>query len=265
VFYPEGKCIGHHHQWKNSLENSCNKITRKVVEALSIPVLLLRLCIAFITLLILTRLMGRKEISQMTFFNFVSAISIGTIGASLAIDPSISFANGVIALVGWTLITIILGFIDIKSKKANRTIVGVPTILVRKGEIMEDALRKARLDIGSLNALLRKKDVFTVSDVDYAIFETDGSLSVMKKQHKQTLTKGDINNLQSTSDIYPLPMAVVTDGEVNRENLLKLNLNQQWLTQQLHSAGIHSITDVFYAEVQTDGNLYIDKRNDVLH
>ncbi|MGV3466072.1 MAG: YetF domain-containing protein [Heyndrickxia sp.] len=232
---------------------------------MSIPVLLLRLCIAFIILLILTRIMGRKEISQMTFFNFVSAISIGTIGASLAIDPSITFVNGVIALVGWTLITIIMGIIGINSKKANDAIVGDPMILIRKGEIMEDALRKARLDIGSLNALLRKKDVFAVSDVDYAIFETDGSLSVMKKQQKQTLTKGDISIPQSNTDINPITMAVVTDGEVNNENLKKLNLNEQWLTQQLNSAGIHSVSDVFYAEVQKDGSLYFDKRKDVLH
>lgn len=240
-------------------------IKGKVVQTLSIAVLLLRLGIAFLTMLVLTRIMGRKEISQMTFFNFVSAISIGTIGASLAIDPSISFLNGFIALVGWSLVTVVLGIVDIKSQKVHYAIAGEPTILVRKGQIMEDALRKARLDVNSLNALLRKKDVFTVTDVDYAIFETDGSLSVMKKQPKQTLIKSDMNIPPSTKEVYPITLAVVSDGKVNNENLNKLNLNEQWLDQQLNSAGIFSVSDVFYAEVQKDGSLYIDKRNDVLH
>src|SRR4051794_34405375 len=122
--------------------------------------LVLRLAIAFITLLTLTRLIGRKEISQMTFFNFVSAISIGTLGASLAIDPSISITNGLIALVAWSAFTIFMGILDIKSQKFRVAVEGEPRILVKKGKIMEDELRKVRLDIDTLNALLRKKNVF---------------------------------------------------------------------------------------------------------
>ncbi len=131
---------------------------------MAIPELVLRLVIAFITLIVLTRLMGRKEISQMTFFNFVSAISIGTLGASLAIDSSISITNGLIALVAWSVFTIFVGLLDIKSQKFRVVIEGEPRILVKKGQIMEDELRKVRLDIDALYALLRKKNVFSVSD-----------------------------------------------------------------------------------------------------
>lgn len=231
---------------------------------MSVPELFLRLALSFITLLVLTRIMGRKEISQMTFFNFVSAISIGTIGASLAIDPDFSITYGLIALISWSAFTIFLGFLDIKSKKARFAIVGRPVILVRKGEIMENALRKARLDIGSLKALLRKKNVFSLSEVDYAIFETDGSLSVMKKETKQSVTKEDIlSNRQSS--IYPFPLVVISDGKINNENLKSLNLNHSWLKSQIQSAGINSIHDVFYAEVQKDGSLYIDSTNDLIH
>src|SRR5699024_2659030 len=105
--------------------------------------LLLRLAIAFMTLLVLARLMGRKEISQMTFFNFISAISIGTIGASLAIDATLAIRNGIIALVAWRIFTIVLGFLDIKSIQARKVINGEPLIVVREGKIMEGALRKA--------------------------------------------------------------------------------------------------------------------------
>ncbi|MFK2825338.1 DUF421 domain-containing protein [Bacillus sp. B190/17] len=201
----------------------------------------------------------------MTFFNFVSAISIGTIGASLAIENSLSIRNGLIALVGWSAFTIFLGFLDIKSKSACYAIVGQPIILIRKGQIMEDVLRKVRLDTDSLNTLLRKKNVFSISDVDYAIFETDGTLSVMKKESKQPVMKSDMNIQPYNDDVFPISMAVISDGKIDEENLRKLNLDKKWLDQQLQSAGVNSVSDIFYAEVQKDGTLYIDNKSDLLH
>ena len=227
--------------------------------------LIFRLVIAFATLIILTRLIGRKEISQMTFFNFVSAISIGTLGASLAIDSTISITNGLLALVAWSVFTIFMSYLDIKSPKFRVAVEGEPIILIKKGQIMEDELRKVRLDIDALNSLLRKKNVFSVTDVDYAIFETDGSLSIMKKEAKQTLTKSDIHIDQTNVSIFPIPTSVISDGEIKQDNLKMLNLDRQWLEQQLKLSGVDSISDVFYAEVQKDGTLYIDCRNDVLH
>jgi len=227
--------------------------------------LLLRLVLAFGTLLALTRIMGRKELSQMTFFNFVSAIAIGNIGVSLAIDSSISVLNGLIALVGWTLITILLGYIDIKSKKFSEVIEGQPRILIKKGQIMEDEMRKVRLDIDALNALLRQKNVFAMSDVDYAIFETDGNLSVMKKEPNQPVLKSDLGIKNPAPNIYPISTEVINDGRIIMSNLEKLGLNTEWLEQQLRLSGIELISDVFYAEVQKDGKLYIDSKNDMSH
>lgn len=227
--------------------------------------LLLRIVLAFVTLLALTRLMGRKELSQMTFFNFVSGIAIGNIGSSLAINSSLSIRNGLIALVGWSAITIVLGFIDIKSKKVLEIIEGQPSILIKKGQIMEDELRKVRLDVDALNALLREKNVFSVSEVDYAIFEKNGKLSVMKKEPQQSLTKSDMGIQQTKPNIYPISTEVINDGRIITSNLEKLNLNTQWLEQQLQLSGINSISNVFYAEVQKDGTLYIDNKNDRLH
>jgi uncharacterized membrane protein YcaP (DUF421 family) len=232
---------------------------------MSIIELISRIVIAFTTLLVLTRIMGRKEISQMTFFNFVSGIAIGTIGASLVINSTVTIRNGLIALIGWSLFTIALGFIDIKSKKMRTVIEGQPRILIKNGKIMEDELRKVRLDVNALNALLRQKNVFSVLDVDYAIFETDGKLSVMKKEAQKPLTKADMN-IQSTKPVYfPIATEVINDGRVISTNLQKLNLNQEWLEQQLQQSGIESISDVFFAEVQKDGSLYIDTKNDLIH
>nr|WP_309247206.1 YetF domain-containing protein [Priestia aryabhattai] len=119
--------------------------------------LIIRVAISFFVLLILTRIMGRKEISQMTFFNFVSAVTIGTLGGALVTDKTLSIRNGLIALIAWSIFTIIIGIMTIKSKKIRQLIDGEPVIVIKKGKIMEDSLQKVRLDMDSLRASLREK------------------------------------------------------------------------------------------------------------
>jgi uncharacterized membrane protein YcaP (DUF421 family) len=223
--------------------------------------LLIRVVIAFAALLLLARIAGRKEISQMTFFNFISAITLGTIGGSIVTSADFSIRNGLLALAGWLALTLVFGYIDIKSKKARKFIEGEPIIVIKQGKIMEGALRKCRLDIDALMILLRENKAFSVKEVDYAIFETDGKLSVLKKQAQQPLTKKDMN-IAPTLEMYPSATAVISDGKVNVTNLNRLNLQKNWLEQQLTQNGIQSVSDVFYAEIQKDGSLYIDTRND---
>ncbi|RLQ93694.1 YetF domain-containing protein [Falsibacillus albus] len=219
--------------------------------------LVLRLALSFICLLLLTRLMGRKEISQMTFFNFVSAIALGTLGASLAIESSLKISTGVIALIGWSLFTILMGYIDLKSKTMRNLINGDPIIIIQKGKVIDKELKKTRLDHNALKVLLRKKDVFQFSEVDYAIFETDGTLSVLKKDAAQPVTKAESGYYPK--NVIPMATAVISNGEILNENLSELNLNEPWLLQELANKGINSIEKVFYAEVQKNGSLYVDK------
>ncbi|MEN2767378.1 DUF421 domain-containing protein [Ornithinibacillus xuwenensis] len=232
---------------------------------MEISELLLRIALSFIALFILTRIMGRKEISQMTFFNFVSAISIGTIAASLVTTANFSILYGIISLVGWTIFTLLMGYIDIKSKKARKITTGEPMIVIKNGKIIEDAMKKVRLDMDSLNSLLRTNNAFSLTEVEYAIFETSGKLSVKKKENKQALTKEDINLLTYSDKIIPLSTEVITDGTINQKNLSKLGFDRKWIDDQLKQAGIQSISDVFYAEVKSDGTLFVDKRQDFTH
>lgn len=227
--------------------------------------LLLRIAVGFIVLFSMARWTGRKEISQMTFFNLVSAIAFGSIAAALVVNPSVSIPNGIIALLGWAAFTVFTDFIHIKSKKARKLLMGDPIIVIKKGKIMEDAMRQTRLDTDSLQALLRQQSIFSLSDVEYAIFETDGKLSVMKKENKQAVTKSDINIALSQGNFVPLSTELVADGKMNLKNLAKMNRDQTWLQEQLQLAGVKSVDDVFFAEVQPDGKVFIDKRTDQLH
>ena len=209
--------------------------------------------------------MERKEISEMTFFNFASAISIGSIAGNLSFNHRLSILNGIIALIVWSLLTLISGRVVIKSKRARRVMNGEPLIIIKNGKMMEKSLRKVNLDTDTLTALLRQKDIFSITEVEYAIFEMTGKLSVMKKDNKQPVTREDMKVVNPQQKLSPIITGVVSDGVINESNLEKLNLDTDWLNEQLLQAGISTISDVFYAEVQPDYTLYIDCKNDHLH
>ncbi|WP_264738209.1 YetF domain-containing protein [Cytobacillus firmus] len=222
---------------------------------------ILRVTIAFLVLFLLARLMGRKEIGQMTFFNWATAIGIGSIAGNLAVNGSSPIKDGVIALIVWTLFTIMLDIIDLKSKQGRTVTTGEPLIVIKDGRIMEASLKISRVDLDELQALLRQKDIFSFKDVDYAILETNGELSVLKKEGQQPVTKTDLSIRSTKKDLFPLPTEVIADGKINSVNLSKLQLDGNWLDMELQKANIQSIEDVFFAQVQQDGTLYIDTKN----
>ncbi|MEK3853950.1 DUF421 domain-containing protein [Cytobacillus sp. FSL H8-0458] len=222
---------------------------------------ILRVTISFLVLFLLARLMGRKEIGQMTFFNWASAIGIGSIGGNLAVNESTRIKDGVIALVFWTLFTIAMDMLDLKSKQGRAVTTGDPLIVIKAGRIMESALKAARVDLDELQALLRQKDIFSFSDVDYAILETNGDLSVLKKASQQAVTKTDLNISSPNRALFPLPTEVIADGKVNSENLTKLDLDENWLDRELKKADIRSVEEVFFAQVQQDGTVYFDPKD----
>nr|WP_275899653.1 YetF domain-containing protein [Bacillus piscicola] len=168
--------------------------------------------------------------------------------------------NGFLALAVWSALTIIIDFWNIKSKRFRKLVTGDAVIVIKNGVIVEDALRKVRLDIDSLRSLLRKKNVFSVADVAFAVFETDGKLSVLKKENKQTVTNESLNPAFVPVNPDFLPTEVISDGTVNQKNIKKLNLRENWITHQIKNAGLSSVSDVFYAELQKDGTLFIDHK-----
>jgi len=225
--------------------------------------LIIRIAIGFLVLFTLTRFLGRKEISQMTFFNFVSAIAIGSITANFVLNQNVSIRNGVIALVGWAIFTFLMAFIDIKSKTLRKVVTGDPTIVIKEGKIVDKALRLSRLDLDSLNAMLRQQNIFSIADVDYAIFETNGKLSVMPKENKKPVTKSDMN-IPIQPKVYSIPTEIISDGKLITQNLEKLKIEQNWVNQQLNQLNINSYSEVYYAQIQTDGTLYVDKKGEGL-
>lgn len=217
---------------------------------------------AFIVLFLLTRIMGRKQISQLTFFNYITGISIGTIAGAVTIDPSLKLSAAFVSLLTWSGLTLLVAYFDLKSRKARKWMEGEPVILIRQGKILEQQLKKQRLDMDELQLLLRSKDVFSIVDVEYAILETNGELSVLLKEGKQPLKQEAFLTSKKPKQT-PIPLQLIADGKIIYENLQQLNVNRSWVEDQLRVSGTN-LSEVFYAELQQDGSLYIDKRSDYL-
>ncbi|MBW6410655.1 YetF domain-containing protein [Clostridium weizhouense] len=218
---------------------------------------LFKTTLIFIVLLFLTRILGKKQMSHLTFFNYVTGITIGSIAANMINDTNTDFLNDFLSLIWWCILTIFFGYIGLKSGTLRSILDAEPTILIKKGKIIKKALKSNHLNMDDLSMLLRKKDIFSFLEVDYAILEPNGNLSVLKKQSQQHIIRKDMNI--PTSNINYIPSEIIVDGKIIKHNLLELNLTEEKLKQQLKDYNVNSIEDVFYAEIQSDGTFFIDK------
>lgn len=217
---------------------------------------LLRTTLAFFVLLIMARLMGKEQVSQLTFFHYVTGITIGSIAAEIAGQYETPFVDGLIAMIWWSLLTLLMSYIALKSKRARAILDDRPTIIMFEGKIVEEAMRKSRLHLDDLNMMLREQSIFSIKDVHYAILETNGNLSVMKKAGQENATKKDVN--APAPEPKYIPTEIISEGKIEKKNLIELNLTEEWVYEQLKKQGIGKVEQVFYAEIQMDGSLHVD-------
>jgi len=174
----------------------------------------------------------------------------------MVMTRDVSFYKELTALVLWVILSEIIGYIALKSYKLRNILDGEPSIVIKRGKINKKTMKSLRINIDDLSMLLRQKDVFAISEVDYAILEPDGKLSILKKPDKQTPTKKDFN-IASATPLY-IPTELIVGGKIIESNLIELNLSKKWLFEQLKKQNISSVCDVFYAEVDSSGSLFID-------
>jgi len=222
-------------------------------------VILIRSIVAFFVLLALTRIMGKKQLSQLTFFDYIVGITIGSIAATMSVDQNVKISNGLISLIIWGVIPILLGFIGLKSRAFIRLTDGRPSIVVREGKVLEDEMKKNQLAIEELMMQLREKGVFKLDDVEMAIFETNGELSVMRKTDADPITASLLGIKVKNEHA---PTLVIADGHILQENLSLLNLDKQWLTKEIKKQGAYDVKDVFIAQVDANKQLYVDLYQD---
>lgn len=219
----------------------------------------LRSVIVFIGLLFLTHLMGRKQLSQITFFDYVVGITVGSIAASIVVDRSINVIDGIIATVVWCAMPIIIGYIAVKNLAFRRFVDGEPKVIIQNGTIINKNMLREKYNIGDLLMQLRDKGVFDISEVEFAILEPNGELSVLKKSQYYPVTPKDLN---ISTNYKGLMTELIIDGRIITQHLNTINKDTQWLQEQLKSRNINNIEDIMLAGLQTDGQLYISLKND---
>lgn len=222
-------------------------------------VVLVRSIIAFFSLLIFTRMLGKEQISQLTFFDYVLGITIGSIAATLSTDLSSRALPHWIGLLTWAALGYLLEVISLKSRYAAKYLEGEPTIVIMGGKIMENALRKLKIRATDIMELLRNKDVFDLNQVDYAIMEPNGQLSVLKKPEHLPLTPKDMNIQVKPSGIAT---ELIYDGVIIEENLKQMRKTRDWLMNELRKHGVKDESEVFFAALNRAGSFYIDKYKD---
>lgn len=223
-----------------------------------VTVVLVETVVAFFVLFILTRIAGKKQLAQLTYFNYVTGIAIGSIAASMAVDKSISILEGMASMTLWAILTVVAEWITIKFNWLKIPLQSKPSILIRDGKINRKEMKKNRLNLEELGMLLRQKDTFSFGDVAIALLETNGTLTVIKKSGNQSPTRDDFSFPKIPTT---LSVPVIVDGQLMKKNLQEAGYNESWLRSKLQTYNVDQFKQVFYAEIMPNGQLFVGKRD----
>ncbi|WP_062447717.1 YetF domain-containing protein [Thalassobacillus devorans] len=216
--------------------------------------ILIEASFGFAALFFLAKVLGKSQITQLTPFDFISAIILGELVGNALYDPEVGVWQIGFAVLVWGVLMYVTEILTEKVKATRGFLEGQPSIVIHKGKIVREELKKNKLDINQLQHLLRSKDVFSLREVEYAVLETDGSISVLKKTMDQNPTRSDLNLAPEPT---PLPMAFISDGEVLWDNLKEAGFDKKWLMTQLQQQEISDYTDVLFAEYKEGEDLYV--------
>ncbi|SFU93071.1 DUF421 domain-containing protein [Alicyclobacillus macrosporangiidus] len=214
--------------------------------------------IAFIVLFVVARVLGKRQVAQLSFFDYIVGITIGNIAASWSLDQ-VKTRHAVVSLLLWCGLSLLIALLQRKSYRARVFLDGRPTVVIQRGKILERNLKACNLSIEELMQMLREKDVFKVSDVEYAILEMNGKLSVMKKSEVQPLTPKDTGTAITPEHE---PRLVIIDGHVMERSLRDAGFTREWLLEEVRKLGAQDFRDVFLAQVDSNGRVYADLYQD---
>ena len=194
-------------------------------------IVFLRSIVLYIVVLIVMRLMGKREIGQLQPFELAIAIMIADLAAVPMAETGIPISNGIIPILGLLVMHLIISFLNLKSMKIREILCGKPAILIYRGKIDEKVLKKERFTLNELQERLRSSNVVNLGDVEYAILETSGQVTVIQKPDKRTTIPKDFN---ITPEYEGIPYDLVVDGKVMYKNLKTIGKDYNWLKKQVN-------------------------------
>lgn len=217
-----------------------------------------RSIVLYIIVLIVMRLMGKREIGELQPFELAISIMIADLASIPMTETGIPITNGIMPILGLLVMHLIISMINLKSNRAREIICGKPRILVYRGKIDEKALKKERFSINELQEKLRSKDIMNLGDVEFAILETSGEITVVQKPNKRNTIPEDFGIMP---EYEGLSYDLIVDGKVMSENLQKIGKNYEWLRKQVQKFGV-TPKDVFVATIDGKGQFFCQKRED---
>jgi uncharacterized membrane protein YcaP (DUF421 family) len=217
--------------------------------------LVVELTIGFAALFLMTKILGKTQFAQITPFDFISALILGEMVGNAIFDQDVTIWKVLFAILVWAILIYSIEVLSQKVQNIRGFLEGRPSIVINKGKIDYNALKKNKLDLNQLQTLAREKGCFSLNEIQYAILETDGSLSVLPKHKYGMPTKEDLNIPYKP---VQLPVPLILDGELEKNNLHEAGFDELWLQNQLSSQGITQYQEVLYAEWRGDeGQLYV--------
>jgi uncharacterized membrane protein YcaP (DUF421 family) len=218
----------------------------------------IELIIGFIALLVVSRVIRKTQIKQLTPFDFISAIVLGELLGNAVYDPNVKLWSVIYALILWSVLMLIVEIITQKFNKSRKVIEGEPAIIIRHGQIDYKVIKREKLDINNLLSMLRQKNCFSIREVEYAILEQGGDISILKKSEYDNPKSQDLN--LPFKPVF-LPVSLILDGVVLKENLEAVGFDEEWLIKQVKNSGLKNIKEVFFAEWKEDEGIHIVPRN----
>lgn len=227
---------------------------------------LVRTLVAYFALLVLTRIAGRKQMAHLTFFDYITGITIGSIAGGMIFDLELELWLGVVAITAWFALLIFTDVITLKMVPARKLFTAEPLLVIHNGQILEENLGKKYYNINDLLMELRSQGVFDPSQVAVGIIEENGKLSILKKVENEPVTPASAIVPPQPHSALALNMIgkeIIIDGKLVVENLQAANISEAWLAEQLKASGIDDYGQVAVAMLKPDGNLYIDLKKDI--
>ena len=217
----------------------------------------IRVSIIYILVLVIMRIMGKREIGQMQPFELVIAIMIADLASVPMADTGIPISNGIIPILALLVMHLIISVVNIKSIKARQILCGKPSILIYRGKIDEKMLRRERFTVNELEERLRGNNIVNIGDVEYAILETSGQITVIQKPNKKNVT---VEDLGIKKEYEGLTYDLVLDGKIMYDNLRILKKDFSWLKKQVNKFGIEP-NQALIVTIDGKGEIFCQEKN----
>lgn len=217
-----------------------------------------RAILSLVTLFLITKMLGKKQVSQLSLFDYVIGISIGNFAAEMTINLETNELNGILAVVLFGIFAYVISYLSMKSIVLRRFFMGTPTIIIENGKILENNMKKIKLDVNELLEELRASGYFNIGEVEYAVMEVSGDISILPKSEYKPLTPHDMN---IETDKSCMECIAIIDGKVMKNNLKEIGKNVYWLKKELKKNNYTDISKILLCTVNNKLKIKVYERN----